>query len=726
MQKSLIVILLLTLVARWCDAQNILTPIDSLQLPQANIWSNLSFNGENISVTTAAVVNDQPQLFLRKLDHNLRPAGSIMQLTFGTDPQLAKRLTDHKLLFLNGFHFITFAVAGDSDLYIFRTNKDGQRLGPIVPVIEKTVNRTNDMFLTTDGNFIYAGYFKPPAQTIFHKFDQSLNAIGMPVATDITQPHNNIGSIVFKDGLFNMFTGATFGKNAPLLLTQWRQDWSSALSRGQIIIQSANGDGNWFATGSVYDVKNKLWFIAFHHIYVSDPNEGEHLDLAVFDENFILLQRQHSTVTKRYRPSLLLWDDFLYMSYDAGGQGVFINKYQVKPPARMPVEWKSYFTLKPEEGRVFKLDSTAVIPAASVPGINIANDGRVILGYAGQGGRGQAITNNQGRTFTRLTNFARAQAGDGAFIYLPDGRTRYIAEEPLRTSTPQRHKSRLVSWISYDGINWGRESGVRYQSGAEDDSIASVPAALQVADSVWRVYYVGDWYRTNSTRTAISTDWGWTWRAESRKNILRNHDVDPHPVYLTNGKIRIYHRNMKAPGGIAFTEGDGVLFDTTRTQALLADGAAGVGLLLDPAVIKFPNGEIACYIGGVPPFTQPGVAKIVAAWAQKTTSVAQGNFTQSPLRFELWQNYPNPFSLLQRGRLDNSSTTIRFALPEGEKVALKVFDVAGREVATLIDGKLNAGTHSVKFETAGLSAGVYFYQLQTGALRITKKMLLIP
>lgn len=71
-----------------------------------------------------------------------------------------------------------------------------------------------------------------------------------------------------------------------------------------------------------------------------------------------------------------------------------------------PVEWKRYFTLKPEEGRAFTLDSTTVISRASVPGINIANDGHVILGYAGQGGRGQAITNNQGRTFTTLTNFA--------------------------------------------------------------------------------------------------------------------------------------------------------------------------------------------------------------------------------------------------------------------------------------------------------------------------------
>jgi len=76
--------------------------------------------------------------------------------------------------------------------------------------------------------------------------------------------------------------------------------------------------------------------------------------------------------------------------------------------------------------------------------------------------------------------------------------------------------------------------------------------------------------------------------------------------------------------------------------------------------------------------------------------------------------------------LNNSSTTIRFSLPAVEKVSLKIFDAAGREVATLVGGKLNAGTHNIKFATASLSAGVYFYQLQAGAERTTKKMLLMP
>ena len=71
-----------------------------------------------------------------------------------------------------------------------------------------------------------------------------------------------------------------------------------------------------------------------------------------------------------------------------------------------------------------------------------------------------------------------------------------------------------------------------------------------------------------------------------------------------------------------------------------------------------------------------------------------------PLQFQLFQNYPNPF---------NPSTTIRFSLPQRLHVTLKVFDVLGREVATLVDGEREAGEHSVLFP-----GGVYIVQMSAG------------
>jgi len=84
-----------------------------------------------------------------------------------------------------------------------------------------------------------------------------------------------------------------------------------------------------------------------------------------------------------------------------------------------------------------------------------------------------------------------------------------------------------------------------------------------------------------------------------------------------------------------------------------------------------------------------------------------------PEKFSLQQNYPNPF---------NPSTTIRFSLLRRLPVTLKVFDVLGREVATLVDGELNPGEHSVVYHGEDLPSGVYFYRLTTPTFSQTKLM----
>ncbi len=87
-----------------------------------------------------------------------------------------------------------------------------------------------------------------------------------------------------------------------------------------------------------------------------------------------------------------------------------------------------------------------------------------------------------------------------------------------------------------------------------------------------------------------------------------------------------------------------------------------------------------------------------------------------PEAYALDQNYPNPF---------NPSTTITFSLPHASHVSLKVFDLLGQEVATLVNGNQTAGPHEVTFNAAGLSSGVYFYKLVSGDFAQVKKMSLV-
>ncbi len=102
-----------------------------------------------------------------------------------------------------------------------------------------------------------------------------------------------------------------------------------------------------------------------------------------------------------------------------------------------------------------------------------------------------------------------------------------------------------------------------------------------------------------------------------------------------------------------------------------------------------------------------------------TTSVASNNSGLKDFRLE--QNYPNPF---------NMSTIVRYSIPEEADVMIKVFDITGREIETLVDTKQVAGTYSVGFGNTGISSGTYFYRLVAKAASgnttvETKKMIVM-
>lgn len=98
------------------------------------------------------------------------------------------------------------------------------------------------------------------------------------------------------------------------------------------------------------------------------------------------------------------------------------------------------------------------------------------------------------------------------------------------------------------------------------------------------------------------------------------------------------------------------------------------------------------------------------------TSVKELGDEPVPLNFVLSQNYPNPF---------NPSTNIRFRIPSSVFVTLKVYDILGREVATLVNEQLTPGGHETTFDGAGLASGVYFYQLHAGESSQAKRLLLL-
>jgi len=90
--------------------------------------------------------------------------------------------------------------------------------------------------------------------------------------------------------------------------------------------------------------------------------------------------------------------------------------------------------------------------------------------------------------------------------------------------------------------------------------------------------------------------------------------------------------------------------------------------------------------------------------------------TSLPTEFSLSQNYPNPF---------NPSTVINYELPSSNFVTLKIYDLVGKEVATLMNEKLDAGRYTATFNGSNLASGMYFYKISAGNFTFVKKMVLI-
>ena len=87
-----------------------------------------------------------------------------------------------------------------------------------------------------------------------------------------------------------------------------------------------------------------------------------------------------------------------------------------------------------------------------------------------------------------------------------------------------------------------------------------------------------------------------------------------------------------------------------------------------------------------------------------------------PLEYVLEQNYPNPF---------NPSTKIRFQISNIGFVSLKVFDVLGKEIATLVNEVISPGSYEYEFDATNLTSGMYFYKMRAGSFIETKKMILL-
>ena len=197
-----------------------------------------------------------------------------------------------------------------------------------------------------------------------------------------------------------------------------------------------------------------------------------------------------------------------------------------------------------------------------------------------------------------------------------------------------------------------------------------------------------------------------------------------HTVVSSPGQIGDFWFQENVSNGVASAA---VAYGTWHWQKIVVDGQ-------NISVTAWADGEAmpdtatysyeALTTTEAPSFILVGVTdddsssvQIDELWYNETPT-GLGISDEAPIasRYELGQNYPNPF---------NPTTHIRFNIPERANAKLTVFNVMGEEVATLVNGVMQAGGHTVSWNAASMPTGVYFYQLESGNFSQTKKLLLV-
>ena len=270
------------------------------------------------------------------------------------------------------------------------------------------------------------------------------------------------------------------------------------------------------------------------------------------------------------------------------------------------------------------------------------------------------------------------------------------------------------------GTNMGRADSAVVTTGtiAIDEIMYNAPAAMDSKDWI-------ELYNLQSTDQDIS---GWIVKDENDLHIF----LIPSNVKIpANGFLvickdtaafkQVYPGVKNFLGDIPFGFGgkdkirlyaqgeqpvDSVSYDNNAPWPVDADGGGYSIVLLDPAQDHTlpTNWSRSGQFGGSP------------GRSNRITGVEEALQRNLPTQFVLMQNYPNPF---------NPTTTISFGLPKQAFVSLKIYDMLGREVATIISEELRAGNYSRQWNARGRASGVYFYRLSAGTFTQTKKLILL-
>ena len=366
-----------------------------------------------------------------------------------------------------------------------------------------------------------------------------------------------------------------------------------------------------------------------------------------------------------------------------------------------------------EDGlRAYTFDGTSFSNIAHVNeggdamGVAEGSNGTVFLANGEDGLRAYSFDG------TAFTNLAHINEGGSAMdVALADDGTIFLAngEDGLRV-------------YDFDGSSFiSKAHNNDFSNDNEARGIAVAPdnTIFLFRDGVWAYTYTGSdfiniWHNSeigNSKGIAFGTD-GTIFLGSFRNIYAFGHqdtsflkvaadsidELWPHGISVANETIFIAGQSSPINSGVlAACDFDGS--SLTKTAYLNIDCRDITLLSSDTILVTSGFNGLSAYI-----------------YSKIPTTAVDNEYSKFPIGYRLYQNYPNPF---------NPATTIEFTLPQSGFVKLKVYNILGQQVATLLETQKPAGQHVVNFDASQLSSGIYYYTLTADDFKQTRKMVLL-
>jgi hypothetical protein len=316
----------------------------------------------------------------------------------------------------------------------------------------------------------------------------------------------------------------------------------------------------------------------------------------------------------------------------------------------------------------------------------------------------------------------------GGMIYMEGGDTWYY--DP---TTPV-HGMFNINGISDGGSDLGTilgvtgtfTEGMTFTYGGENnwiDHISNIAPAVMIFNNQSPAYGCGVAYDAGTYKTiGVSFEFAGLNDSPSRstKNQLMGKIIDffelnPIPVEMTAFKAEVDENGITLKWETS-TETNNSGFDIERSadnkKFEKVGHVKGNGTTTEAKQYSFKDGSITTGKGIV----YYRLKQIDFNGTSKFTEAIEVDYSIIPVEFSLSQNYPNPF---------NPTTTIKFGIPKETKVILKVYDVLGKEISTIVNQKLEPGYYKYEWDASRFASGVYFYRIEAGSFVNIKKMMIL-